>query len=98
MPSGARRGTADIDVTIRRDNEQSTISASFQVVSRGDDIDASFHELPAAVRRGDGVTLRADVTDGSTCSGSVTLDDTRVLGLASQTERRNRCRWTHGPH
>jgi hypothetical protein len=93
VPTSARRGTADIDVTVRRDSEQTTVSASLQVTARGDDLEVSFHDLPAAVRRGDEVTVRADVTDGSSCTGTVTYDDGRTVALPTQDERRRRCRW-----
>jgi hypothetical protein len=93
VPVDTRRGTADIDVNVKRDAEQSSITASIEVSSRGDDIEIAFDDLPAAARRGDEITIRTDVTDGSTCVGSVTYDDGRVQSLDSQAERRQRCRW-----
>jgi len=93
VPTDTRRGTSDIDVTIRRDGEQTTITASIEVVSRGDDVDAGFNNLPESARRGDQVTIRVDVSDGSTCQGNVVYDDGRAQALDSQTERRQRCRW-----
>ena len=39
------------------------------------------------------MSIRADVTDGATCQGSIIYDDGRSQALATQTESRQRCRW-----
>lgn len=93
VPSDTRRGTADIDVTARRDSDQTSIAASIEVTSRGDDIEATFKNLPSAARRGDSVGIRVDVSDGASCQGNVVYDDGRAQALEAVTERRQRCRW-----
>src|SRR5205823_4843474 len=70
-----------------------TIAASVEVTTRGDDVDAVFRALPGSARRGEQVSIRADVTDGATCQGSIIYDDGRSQALATQTESRGRCRW-----
>lgn len=93
VPTAVRRGTADISVHMVTDGDEGTIAASIEVTSRGDDVDAVFRALPGTARRGEQVTIRADVTDGSTCQGSIVYDDGRAQALAAQTESRERCRW-----
>jgi len=92
--SNARRGTADIAVNVKKDDDQATIEASIEVTRRGDDVMALFHDLPGTVRRGDDVTLRVDVDSGASCQGTVVYDDARAQTLAPQNEQRERCRWT----
>jgi hypothetical protein len=93
VPSEARRGTADIRVTLSEDTEQETIEASVDVLSRGDEIDAAFRRLPGVARRGEQIPIVLDVSEGATCQGSLTLDDGRVQALDPQRENRQRCRW-----
>jgi hypothetical protein len=94
VPTDARRGTADISVTAKKSSDQTTIQASFEVTRDVDVMNASFHDVPELAKRGETVTIRADVSDGSTCVGNVTYDDGHILSLDSQAQRKNRCIWT----
>lgn len=94
VPTNARRGNAEIAVNVHQDGDLSTILADIEITRQGDDILASFHELPGTVRRSDEVTLRVDVDESATCQGSVVYDDGRSQPLAAQTAVRDRCRWT----
>lgn len=94
VPTNARRGNAEIVVNVQQDADLTTIQASIEVTRQGDDVLASFHELPGTVRRSDDVTLRVDVDDSATCQGTIVYDDGRSQPLASQSAVRDRCRWT----
>ena len=94
MLSNARRGSADVTVNVNKDSDQATLEASLDVTRRGDDVNATFHDLPGIVQRNDNVDLRVDVDDGAGCLGTIVYDDGRTQTLASQVQQRNRCRWT----
>lgn len=94
VPDDARRGNADVTVIAHQDTEQVSVTASIEITRQGDDLEASFHELPGTVRRSDEVTLRVDVDDGAGCQGTIVFDDMRSQPLAPQTSTRQRCRWT----
>jgi hypothetical protein len=93
VPGEARRGTADIRVSLVNGADQATIEASFDVTSRGDDVDASFRYLPGSARRGEAISIRVDVTDGASCQGTLVYDDGRPQALGLQQESHQRCRW-----
>ena len=63
--SNARRGSADVTVNVNKDSDQATLEASLDVTRRGDDVNATFHDLPGIVQRNDNVDLRVDVDDGA---------------------------------
>jgi len=93
VPPDARRGTADIVVNVKKDSDKLTLRASFEVTRQGDTISATFNDLPEAVKRNDGVSIRVHVGDGAICQGWITYDDGRVQALDGQTERKSRCKW-----
>jgi len=93
VPIAARRGTADIVVHSTSDGDETTLTASVEVRSRGDEVDVAFRALPGSARRGEQVSIRADVPDGATCQGAIVYDDGRAQALAAQAESRERCRW-----
>ena len=93
VPSDARRGDAAVSVNLSKEGEQETIEATLYVQSRGDEVEASFRDLPGIARRGEQVAIVLDVSDNASCQGAITYDDGRTQQLDPQRENKQRCRW-----
>jgi hypothetical protein len=94
VPIDARRGDADLSVTVAKDGDQTTLEVSFEVRSRGETLQVSFRDFPASAQRGEEVDIRVDVPEEVTCRGVIVYRDREEQALESQGERRDRCRWT----
>jgi hypothetical protein len=93
VPSDARPGTAEIDVTAKQSDSSQTVVALFTVERGSSNVDADFKDLADEIQRGQSLEIRVSVPDNATCSGTVTYQDADPLGLATQTERKGRCLW-----
>jgi hypothetical protein len=93
VPSDARRGTAEINVTATQESTSQTVAGWFAVERGSSNVDANFKDLATEIQRGQSLEVRVTVPDNATCSGTVTYQDADPLGLATQTERKGRCMW-----
>jgi hypothetical protein len=93
VPSDARPGTAEVDVTAKLDGAAQTVIAEINVERGSSNVDANFKDLTDSIQRGQTLEIRVSVPDNATCSGTVTLLDAAPTGLATQTERKDRCLW-----
>jgi hypothetical protein len=93
VPTDARPGTAEIDVTAKLDNNTQTVVAQIGVDRGSSNVDTNFKDLTDSIQRGQTLEIRVSVPDNATCSGSVTFLDSAPTGLATQTERKERCLW-----
>jgi hypothetical protein len=93
VPSDARPGTAEIDVTAKLDGSSQTAIAEFNVERGSSNVDANFKDLADSIQRGQSLEIRVSVPDNATCSGTVTFLDSAPTGLATQTEHKDRCLW-----
>jgi hypothetical protein len=93
VSSDARPGTAEIDVTANQGDSSQTVVAQVPVERGSSDVDADFKDLANEIQRGQTLEVRVSVPDNATCSGSVTYQDDDPLGLATQTEHKDRCLW-----
>lgn len=93
VPADAKRGDAEVSVTVREDGKDTSVRGVFQVVEQADSVDAKFKDLPSTISRGDDLEVRVTVPDGSTCSGDVTFNDGGMQALDARTEKSDRCLW-----
>jgi hypothetical protein len=93
VPSDARPGTAEINVTAKQANNSQTVVAQIGIERGSSNVDANFKDLADSIQRGQSLEIRVSVPDNATCSGTVTFQDSAPIGLATQTERRERCLW-----
>lgn len=93
VPSDARTGSAEIDVTAKQGDNSQTVVAQFPVERGSSNVDANFKDLADEIQRGQSLEIRVSIPDNATCSGSVTYQDAAPLGLATQTEHKGRCLW-----
>src|SRR5206468_630810 len=70
-----------------------TVVAQIGVDRGSSNVDTSFKDLASEIQRGQTLEIRVSVPDNATCSGSVTFLDAAPIGLATQTERKERCLW-----
>jgi hypothetical protein len=93
VPSDARAGTAEINVTATQDDRSDTVVAQIGIERGSSNVDADFKDLTDSIQRGQSLEIRVSVPDNATCSGTVTFQDAAPLGLATQAERKGRCLW-----
>ncbi|MFN8635088.1 MAG: hypothetical protein U0893_14625 [Chloroflexota bacterium] len=93
VPLAVRRGDADISVTVKRKDEKTDLSATFQVTLRADDVPLMLKDLPGSVKRNSKFTIRLDVPDKATCQGQVKYEDGKIQPLDTHTEDNEECRW-----
>lgn len=96
IPPDARRGDSELTVKVRSEEKEATLRAVVVVDESPADVDASFKDLPASIRRGDDLEVRVSVPDGASCYGEVTFDDGARRVLDRQAEKRDRCLWSVG--
>jgi hypothetical protein len=93
VPNGAKRGDAEVSVTVRSDGKDTSIRGIFKVDEKADTVDAMFKDLPSSIQRGDDLEVRVGLPDGATCWGDVMFDDGEIATLDARTEKRDRCLW-----
>jgi hypothetical protein len=93
VPSDARPGTAEIDVTADLDDKSQTVVAQIPIDRGSSDVDADFKDLADSIQRGQTLEVRVSVPDNATCVGTVTFQDADPVGLATQAEHKDRCMW-----
>jgi hypothetical protein len=93
VPDATRRGEADIAVTIRRNKDQATLTATFDVGRRTDDVGLVLKKLPGSVRRNNDFSVRIEVPDKATCQGSIAYEDGKTQALDLRSEDNEQCRW-----
>lgn len=94
VPKGAKRGDAEVDVTVSNDGKDTGLSGKFRVEEIAEVVDAKFKELPLSIRRGEDLEVRVNVPEGASCRGDVTFDDGETHALDTQTEKKDRCLWS----
>ncbi len=93
VPKEAKRGDAEVSVTVRFDGKDTSIRGIFRVDETAEIVDAKFKELPSSIRRGDDLEVRVTLPDGARCWGDVTFDDGEISTLDARTEKSDRCLW-----
>ena len=93
VPEITRRGEADVSVTIKTTDEQSSIVATVMVVRRSDATGIVLKELPGGAKRDAKFVVALEVPDNATCSGLITYTDGKTQVMDSQPEYKERCRW-----
>jgi hypothetical protein len=93
VPDATRRGEADIDVKVRRNTQESDLTATIDVGRRTDDVGLVLKKLPGAVRRNNDFSVRIEVPDKATCQGIITYENAKTQALDLRSEDNEQCRW-----